>query len=453
MEVNGVNEASAYKQTNKQTEVKPETRENVDLKKAKAPTTDESFEKSGLAITKETVKANQDGIRTSAGTKQKVADAYNATAKAIYDTCAGGPPELKAIAQQYIAELPKTSRRAGFEAYTGQLATKLEGFRNAVRANGLGHYLEAMDNANEARATAIIQNSDQNTLDVETTVVSTGAAVVEEVNQHTDKTAAKVEANTKKEIRKSENRIKANDNRNARNLGRQIDRAKADIEKHTTQVGEKITNDTAHNLRVAAGISPDGTSAAGKTQMFTDGVIIDYENTVNGHTTKETDRGIQTNLKNQRAIHGVDEYNKPLKTGTVAHTSDGKEIKQEDTTLGAVGKGVKTLKDHANALAEKSNVERQKLAVLQSKRQAISDMLGHEDRENFGVYRDITVKWLGSSADRVFADKELTFEKKKEALDELTRMIDEESVISAKDKEEFENKYFKETTVREHDHL
>ena len=125
-----------------------------------------------------------------------------------------------------------------------------------------------------------------------------------------------------------------------------------------------------------------------------------------------------------------------MKPGTTAKTTDGETIKQENTTLGRV-----------DAKSEKMSLEAKQTAVLLSKRQAISDMLGHEAV----FYLDKTVKWLGSSADRVFADQELSFKKKEEALDELTRMVDEEWVISDADRAEFENKYFKDT--REHRHL
>ena len=62
-----------------------------------------------------------------------------------------------------------------------------------------------------------------------------------------------------------------------------------------------------------------------------------------------------------------------------------------------------------------------------------------------GEYRDATVKWLGSAADRVMGDTELPFDKKKEALDELIRMVDEEVIISDGDRATFEGKYLKDT--------
>lgn len=68
-------------------------------------------------------------------------------------------------------------------------------------------------------------------------------------------------------------------------------------------------------------------------------------------------------------------------------------------------------------------------------------MLGHEDRENFGVYRDSTVKWLGGSADKIMSNNRLNQKQKEEALDELVRMADEENIISDGDKKEFNKKY------------
>ncbi len=420
----------------------------VDLTKAKAKTTDAAFEQSGLAITKQDVKAAQDGIRTSGATKERVAAAYNKTAKMIYDTCAGAPPEMKALAQQYIAELPKASRHGGFEAYEGTLAAKLEGFRSAVRDAGMGKYLQAMEEANDIRHEATQQNIQQTGLDIETTVISTGAEVVKEVNEHTDAKTKEV----KQDIKKSETRIN-------RNTNRQVGSAVRRINNHTTQVGNQVTADGLHNLRVAVGLTPDNQPAVGKAQQFTDGTSVDYRNTINGHTTAETDRGVAENLQNQRAIHGVDEKNQPLKSGTTARTTDGETIKQEDTTLGRIDSAKNEINTHTTKTAEKATLEQKQLAVLQSKRQAISDMLNHEERDGMrywgsalpNTYRDATVKWLGGTADRVFADQELSFEKKQEALDELTRMVDEENIISSADRKEFEAKYFYDT--REHRHL
>lgn len=433
---NGVNQTSG------------DTPTPVDLTKAKAKTTDAAFEQSGLAITREDVKANQDGIRTSGATKDRVAATYNEYAKTIYDTCAGAPPELKALAQQYIAELPKSSRRADLQAYRAQCTAKLEGFRSAVRDAGMGKYLQAMEEANDIRYEATKQNIDQTGLDVATTVVSTGAGVVKEVNEHSDANTKDV----KQTIKKSETNIN-------RNTNRQVGSAVRRINNHTTQVGKQSTADNLHNLKVAVGLTPDNQPAVGKAQQFTDGTSVEYRNTINGHTTVETDRGVAETLQNQRAIHGVDEKNQPLKPGSTAKTTDGETIRQQDTTLGRITSAKEEIKTHTTKTAEKATLEQKQLAVLQSKRQAISDMLNHEERDGMrywgsalpNTYRDATVKWLGGTADKVFADQELSFEKKQEALDELTRMVDEENIISAADKKEFEAKYFYDT--REHRHL
>ena len=428
---------------------------NVDLKDAKAKTSEAAFEKSGLSISKEDVKQDQDGIRTSAATKERVAETYNEYAKKIYNTCAGAPPELKAIAQQYIAELPKSSRRADLQAYKAQCETKLEGFRGAVRDAGLGQYLQAMELSNEVRHGLTSTQLEQSTKDIKNTIVDAKEAVVERVDENTTE--------IKSSIHKAEVNIKKNTNR-------QVGYAVRNINRNTRAAVAQGTADNLQNLRAAVGLTPDNQKAVGKAQRFTDGTSIDYENTVNGHTTAETDRGVSENLKNQRALHGVDEKNKPLKPGTTAKTTDGETIKQEDTTLGRVDAKTKEIKEHVSKKtdevkkhvskeSEKTRLNAQQLEVLQSKRQAISDMLGHEERDGMrywgsalpNTYRDATVKWLGASADRVFADQELSFKKKEEALDELNRMVDEELIISDADRAEFEGKYFKDT--REHRHL
>ena len=80
-------------------------------------------------------------------------------------------------------------------------------------------------------------------------------------------------------------------------------------------------------------------------------------------------------------------------------------------------------------------------------------MLMNEVNESFpgaGHYRDKTVKRLGSLADRVMASTGLTFEQKKEALDELVRMVDKENVISDGDINEFAGKYLTYTEERPH---
>lgn len=108
---------------------------------------------------------------------------------------------------------------------------------------------------------------------------------------------------------------------------------------------------------------------------------------------------------------------------------------------------------HVSAEHLETRKQDQKQAVLNAKRQTLSDMLMNEVNEidpGHGRYRDITVKWLGSAADRIMAGTDLTFEEKKEALDELVRMVDEENVISDGDKAAFEAKYFYHTEERPH---
>ena len=71
-------------------------------------TPEKDSEIEGYYITKEDVKENQDGFRTSAKTKKEAADTHNEYAKKITDAC-GNNQELKAIAYQYINDLPKSS--------------------------------------------------------------------------------------------------------------------------------------------------------------------------------------------------------------------------------------------------------------------------------------------------------------------------------------------------------
>ena len=114
---------------------------------------------------------------------------------------------------------------------------------------------------------------------------------------------------------------------------------------------------------------------------------------------------------------------------------------------------IKEVNEHTTAEEEKTRLSNQQQAVLDAKRQTMSDMLMNEVNESFpgaGHYRDKTVKWLGSSADRVMASTGLTFEQKKEALDELTRMVDEENIISDGDRAAFEAKYFYDTEEKPH---
>ena len=225
---NGVNQTSG------------DTPTPVDLTKAKAKTTDAAFEQSGLAITREDVKANQDGIRTSGATKDRVAATYNEYAKTIYDTCAGAPPELKALAQQYIAELPKSSRRADLQAYRAQCTAKLEGFRSAVRDAGMGKYLQAMEEANDIRYEATQQNIDQ----TKTTVVLATAEAVKEVKENSD-------ANTK-DVKQTIKRSETNINRNT---NRQVGSAVIRINNNTTRLVKQSTADNLHNLKVTGRVN------------------------------------------------------------------------------------------------------------------------------------------------------------------------------------------------------
>ena len=91
----------------------PKAVTNVDMSQAKGNTSEAGFEASGLSITKEDVKNAQSelGIRTSAQTKERVAEMRNEYAQKIMSYCMEGcPPELKGVAMAYVQELPMASR-------------------------------------------------------------------------------------------------------------------------------------------------------------------------------------------------------------------------------------------------------------------------------------------------------------------------------------------------------
>ncbi len=197
------------------------------------------------------------------------------------------------------------------------------------------------------------------------------------------------------------------------------------VNEHTDAVGQQVTTN------VNANTSRVGNSVVKRVNEFTNDRVGTAETTINEHTTEvvENAKGEITSTVNDAA----DKINKNV-------TRTGNRV-------------IKEVNEHTTAEEEKTRLSNQQQAVLDAKRQTISDMLMNEVNESFpgaGHYRDKTVKRLGSLADRVMASTGLTFEQKKEALDELVRMVDKENVISDGDINEFAGKYLTYTEERPH---
>ena len=207
----------------------------------------------------------------------------------------------------------------------------------------------------------------------------------------------------------------------ARGLEETIVETGESLKEHTSQVGQDVTNDiNAHTSRV-------GNSVVGRLSR----------------TIKQS----ETNIINRI---GQSEENINSHTDERVGQAEA-NINRHTTETG--NRVIKEVNEHTTAEEEKTRLSNQQQAVLDAKRQTMSDMLMNEVNESFpgaGHYRDKTVKWLGSSADRVMASTGLTFEQKKEALDELTRMVDEENIISDGDRAAFEAKYFYDTEEKPH---
>lgn len=169
-------------------------------------------------------------------------------------------------------------------------------------------------------------------------------------------------------------------------------------------------------------------------------------NQVNAHTDESNDAqtgaiNANTNRVGNSVVRRVN-----------AHTDEvgNKVIHDVNEHTDKVGNNViRQVNQHTTAKHKQTRQYEQQQAVLDAKRQTMSDMLTNELSQG-GTYQDSTVKWLGKAADRIMAATDLTFEQKKAALDELTRMIDEENVISDGDKNAFEATYFVNTTERPH---
>lgn len=227
---------------------------------------------------------------------------------------------------------------------------------------------------------------------------------------------------------------------------------------------ERFETGEANAARRASGIQETIVETGQSIKEHTDAVVQQATNDINAHTSRvgnsvvgRLDRSINqavTNINNN-TNERVGQAEENINSHTDERVGQAEDNINRHTTE-TVNRGVRAVNEHTTAEAEKTRLSNQQQAVLDAKRQTMSDMLMNEVNESFpgaGHYRDKTVKWLGSSADRVMASTELTFEQKKEALDELTRMVDKENIISDGDRAAFEEKYFYETRRRERDHI
>lgn len=353
-----------------------------------------------MGLTPEQVKAERKrlGIGTSLPAKlafnkgmgdERTAEIHNQYAKQIFAEAYGGDPELAKLAEIHIAELPKAARKGQERGYIAECQQKLEAFRSAARDRGLALNQVQMDaNAQERYEDAEI-NADNRAANSDKLTVATGKRVIKDVTANTNEAAEDIKAYVKKE---------------------------------TEGIKTYVKNETERGIRANA----QNTSAM---------LGVDAED----YTVKNEDG--ERLLANNNTVA----YEDSAVGKVTAHTTEvGEKI---ENTVVNVGDEIKahTTKEH-----QATRKQSQQQAVLDAKRQTISDMLTNELSEFGSGYRDSVVKWLGSSADRVMAGTDLTYEEKKEALDELVRMVDEENCISDEDRAAFEAKYFYKTQERPH---
>lgn len=406
---------------------------------------DADFQASGLLLTKEQVKAERKklGIGTSFAAKvafnrgmsdNRTVEIHNQYAKQIFAEGYGDDPVLMNLAKQYIAELPKAARKGQERDYITACEAKLDAFRAAVRDYNLGVNQGILDDNAQTRHEESELTADLRTAQTQQVVAQTGKAVINQVNTHTDESNAAQTREINAHTSQVGRNINANTNRVGNSVVRRVNthttavgnQVTQNVNAHTDEVSQRVIHDVTQNMSAITGVDAEGyTVKDGEDRrvLANGNEITDKDNVVaqvNAHTTEEVDRG-------------VGEVN--------AHTT--KEV----------NRGVGEVNTHTTKEHNATRLQQQQQAVLDAKRQTMSDMLMNEVNELFpgpGFYKDSTVKWLGSSADRVMAGTDLTFEEKKEALDELIRMIDEENVISDGDKDAFEAKYFRRTEERPH---
>ena len=498
MAIDGVNNANGkdnYTVSGGGQAQRQEETPQVDMSKAKGNTSEEGFAASGLTITKKDVKEAQDelGIRTSAKTKERVANMRNEYAQKIMAYCGEGcPPTLKAVALSYVQELPMASRGRDIQNFKAACEAKLDAFRGTAQRMGLGEYLIQMEKMNQSRFDLGEVAADLRQTETELTVVQTGMEVIGNINAHTDE----VGEATQKIVKKEGQTTRAY-------TGRKINSAVGRINRHTTAVGNAVN---AHTDAVGDQVTRNtgamlGTPGVGETRTvraedgaertvgvvrYSDGSTVDVErhDTALGRSDDNADR-VTKNVGSLVGNTDVGEYTL-MEDGPFAVTwGDGSKTRfaEEDTvnghtttevdrgikainehTTAEVDRGVKKVNEHSDTLAADAKLDRQQNAVLQSMRAGITDAIGHHERDNTFIgglapilgntkttYYDSTIKWLSEQADAVMADSELTFDKKKAALTELRRMVEEEAIIDDSDRNKFVNTYLRES--RDHRHI
>lgn len=349
-----------------------ETTTNVDMAQAKGNTSDAGFEASGLSITKEDVKVAQDelGIRTSAKTKERVAAMRNEYAQKILSSCAEGcPPELKGVAMAYVQELPMASRGRDIQNFKAACEAKLDAFRGTAQRMGLGIYLMQMEENNQSRHDLAEVSADFRQTETKLTVVQIGLGV----NEHIDQTKDEIKETVIDQCQKT--RVYT---------GRKINSAVGKIKRHVTAVGKQCGDRVTRNVASLVGNRTVGetrqvTDESGNThEEFVvtngDGSKTGFapEETVNGHTTAETNRGIKTNVENTAAIAGLvygDNHGTDGEGHEVLRVNDGSgnyyDLDYKDTINGQTqNEGTKTrieLYENTKTLKQQNEALKKKL--------------------------------------------------------------------------------------------
>ncbi len=378
------------------------------------------------------------GIRTSAKTKERVAAMRNEYAQKIMSYCVEGcPPELKGAAMAYVQELPMASRGRDLQDFKSACEAKLDAFRGTAQRMGLGNYLVQMEKGNQARFNLAETAADLRQTKTELTVVQTGIQVQDNVKAHSDELEATTQkvvrqegragrAETRKQgrltrgtVRAEGRATRANQNRNTdlltRNMGAMIgtpgvgntrtvtgedgtertvgvvgftNGSTVDVEQHDTALGRSDANTDrlTKNVGSMLGIEEVGDKRtegegddAKEVFVVTDSqgneTSLNPENTVNGHTTAETNRGIKTNVENTAAVAGLVYGDNHGTSGEgddateVLRVNDGSgnyyDLDYEDTINGQTqNEGSKTrtrLDENTNTLKQQNEALKKKL--------------------------------------------------------------------------------------------
>lgn len=378
------------------------------------------------------------GIRTSAKTKERVAAMRNEYAQKILSSCAEGcPPELKGVAMAYVQELPMASRGRDIQNFKAACEAKLDAFRGTAQRMGLGIYLMQMEENNQSRHDLSEVAADLRQTETKLTVVQTGIQVRDDVNTHSDELEAATQKIVRQEaqagraetrnqgrltrgtVRAEGRATRANQNKNTdlltRNMGAMIgtpgvgttrtvtgedgkertvgvvgftDGSTVDVERHDTALGrsDDNTDRVTKNMGSMLGIEKVGDKRtegegddAKEVFVVTDSqgneTSLNPENTVNGHTTAETNRGIKTNVENTAAIAGLVYGDNHGTSGEgddateVLRVNDGSgnyyDLDYEDTINGQTqNEGTKTrteLYENTNTLKQQNEALKKKL--------------------------------------------------------------------------------------------